>query len=173
MRRRVEETRISGRKPVNEFGADTGPAESRGSIQLADDGYSFETDEEEEKPRDSLKVPILFLNSGTKEKAASRKAGEPKIAKSGANYKLPPVSLLREGERSHKLDEDELKIRARAIEDKCLEFDIQARLTQINPGPVVTTSQFKPEAGITYTRIISLTEDLCLALQAESILIER
>ena len=46
-------------------------------------------------------------------------------------------------------------------------------VTQINPGPVVTTFEFKPEAGIKYSRIIGLTEDLCLALQAESILIER
>src|SRR5262249_15902119 len=63
--------------------------------------------------------------------------------------------------------------RARAIEEKCLEFDVQGRVTQINPGPVVTTFEFKPEAGIKYSRIIGLTEDLCLALQAESILIER
>jgi S-DNA-T family DNA segregation ATPase FtsK/SpoIIIE len=38
---------------------------------------------------------------------------------------------------------------------------------------VVTTFEFKPEAGIKYTRITSLTDDLCLALKAESILIER
>ncbi len=66
-----------------------------------------------------------------------------------------------------------MKARARAIEEKCLEFDIAGRVTQINPGPVVTTFEFKPEAGIKYSRIIGLTEDLCLALQAESILIER
>ena len=81
--------------------------------------------------------------------------------------------MLREGERSQKLDETELKERARAIEEKCQEFDVQGRVTQINPGPVVTTFEFKPEAGIKYSRIIGLTEDLCLALQAESILIER
>ena len=46
-------------------------------------------------------------------------------------------------------------------------------VVQINPGPVVTTFEFKPEAGIKYSRIIALTEDLCLGLQAESILIER
>jgi S-DNA-T family DNA segregation ATPase FtsK/SpoIIIE len=38
---------------------------------------------------------------------------------------------------------------------------------------VVTTFEFKPEAGIKYSRITTLTEDLCLGLQAESILIER
>src|SRR5262249_11263039 len=87
--------------------------------------------------------------------------------------KLPSISLLREGERSQKLDEDELKIRARAIEDKCLEFDIQGRGTQINPGPGVTTFEFKPDAGIKYRRNIGLAQGLCLSLQAESILIER
>src|SRR5207302_9616501 len=46
-------------------------------------------------------------------------------------------------------------------------------VVQINPGPVVTTFEFKPEAGIKYSRIINLVEDLCLGLQAESILIER
>jgi S-DNA-T family DNA segregation ATPase FtsK/SpoIIIE len=37
----------------------------------------------------------------------------------------------------------------------------------------VTTFEYKPEAGIKYSRITTLTEDLCLGLQAESILIER
>jgi S-DNA-T family DNA segregation ATPase FtsK/SpoIIIE len=172
MRRRMEEIRISGRKPVNQFGSGT-PPETRGSIQVADESDIFESDKEEESARDPRRPPILFLHSDKKEKVATKKAVEPKIAKGGANYKLPSISLLREGERSHKLDEDELKIRARAIEDKCLEFDIQGRVTQINPGPVVTTFEFKPDAGIKYSRIIGLTEDLCLALQAESILIER
>ncbi len=37
----------------------------------------------------------------------------------------------------------------------------------------MTTYEFKPEAGIKYSRITGLADDLCLALQAESILIER
>jgi S-DNA-T family DNA segregation ATPase FtsK/SpoIIIE len=161
MRRRVEESRLSGRKPV--------PPQLIGKAEALS-----ETEEEYEKEtKDAAhKTPIFVLNRET-EKAAARKAGEPKIAKGTPNYKLPSPSLLREGERSQKLDEDELKLRARAIEAKCLEFDVQGRVTQINPGPVVTTFEFKPEAGIKYTRITSLTEDLCLALQAESILIER
>ena len=50
---------------------------------------------------------------------------------------------------------------------------ISWQITQINPGPVVTTFEFKPDAGIKYSRITNLTDDLCLALKAESILIER
>jgi S-DNA-T family DNA segregation ATPase FtsK/SpoIIIE len=177
MRRRVEETRISGRKPVapQSFGGAAALNEPMKSIGLADESAVFEGEEDAKGRKDSSKrkEPILFIGPDKAEKAATRKSADPKIAKGNQNYKLPSPSLLREGERSHKLDEDELKDRARAIEAKCLEFDIQGRVTQINPGPVVTTFEFKPEAGIKYSRIIGLTEDLCLALQAESILIER
>ena len=169
MRRRVEESRLSGRKPV--------PPQAIAKTALLESGSTAteepeedEADKKEKKPS-VVKAPIFVFHRETEKPAA--KKGDPKIAKDNPNYKLPPPSLLREGERSHKLDEDELKQRARAIEAKCLEFDVQGRVTQINPGPVVTTFEFKPEAGIKYSRIIGLTEDLCLALQAESILIER
>src|SRR6202044_1901384 len=56
---------------------------------------------------------------------------------------------------------------------KYAEFDVHGAVTQINPGPVVTTFEFKPEAGIKYSRITNLVDDLCLAMKAESILIER
>ena len=170
MRRRVEESRLSGRRPVPPQAiAKTALLEASGTV--TDEREEDEADEKEKKPS-VVKAPIFVFHKDT-EKSAAKKSGDPKIAKDNPNYKLPPPSLLREGERSHKLDEEELKQRARAIEAKCLEFDVQGRVTQINPGPVVTTFEFKPEAGIKYSRIIGLTEDLCLALQAESILIER
>ena len=181
MRRRVETNRLEGRRPIRSQAANTAILEEEPkTIHLNDESDIFAgqesskaTDEEEESEKGSgPKAPILFLNQEKTEKSP-KKTADPKIAKGNTNYRLPPVSLLREGERSQKLDEEELKQRARAIEEKCLEFDVQGRVTQINPGPVVTTFEFKPEAGIKYSRIISLTEDLCLALQAESILIER
>jgi len=66
-----------------------------------------------------------------------------------------------------------LKDIAVRIKSKFEEFNVLGNVVQINPGPVVTTFEFKPEAGIKYSRITTLTEDLCLGLQAESILIER
>ena len=177
MRRQVEANRLIGRKPApsQSVGGAAVLNETPKTIRLGEEGDVFRgvTSEEAEDDQPSHKAPILMLNLDKPEKASAKKAGEPKIAKGNPNYKLPSISLLREGERSQKLDEDELKQRARAIEEKCLEFDVQGRVTQINPGPVVTTFEFKPEAGIKYSRIIGLTEDLCLALQAESILIER
>src|SRR6266849_5953510 len=94
----------------------------------------------------------------------------PKIA---GSYKLPPSSLLHRPDEAQSVDEGELKVLAQVLTDKYAEFDVHGQVTQINPGPVVTTFEFKPEAGIKYSRITGLTDDLCLALRAESILIER
>src|SRR6202040_517566 len=94
----------------------------------------------------------------------------PKIA---GSYKLPPSSLLHRPDEQQSVHEEELKLIAQVLTAKYAEFEVHGQVTQINPGPVVTTFEFKPEAGIKYSRIIGLTEDLCLALQAESILIER
>jgi S-DNA-T family DNA segregation ATPase FtsK/SpoIIIE len=88
-------------------------------------------------------------------------------------YRLPATDLLNEGQGRSPYDEQELKDIAVRIKSKFEEFNVLGSVVQINPGPVVTTFEFKPEAGIKYSRITTLTEDLCLGLQAESILIER
>ena len=94
----------------------------------------------------------------------------PKIA---GSYKLPPSSLLHRPDEQQSVHEEELKLIAQVLTAKYAEFEVFGQVTQINPGPVVTTFEFKPEAGIKYSRIIGLTDDLCLALRAESILVER
>src|SRR5208282_5222374 len=94
----------------------------------------------------------------------------PKIA---GSYKLPPSSLLHRPDEQQAVHEDELKLIAQVLTAKYAEFEVLGQVTQINPGPVVTTFEFKPEAGIKYSRIVGLTDDLCLALRAESILVER
>ena len=88
-------------------------------------------------------------------------------------FRLPSTDLLNDPPPRNPYDEAELKETASRIKAKFEEFNVLGNVVQINPGPVVTTFEFKPEAGIKYTRIISLREDLCLGLHAESILIER
>jgi S-DNA-T family DNA segregation ATPase FtsK/SpoIIIE len=104
------------------------------------------------------------------DRAQKAKTTMPRIA--GA-YKLPSSSLLQRPDEQQAVDADELKILAQVLTEKYAEFEIHGQVTQINPGPVVTTFEFKPEAGIKYSRITNLCDDLCLALKAESILIER
>jgi S-DNA-T family DNA segregation ATPase FtsK/SpoIIIE len=102
--------------------------------------------------------------------AVKAKTVLPKVA---GGYKLPPTSLLHRSDGPQAVNGDELKVQAEVMTEKCAEFDVLGAVTQINPGPVVTTFEFKPEAGVKYSRVTSLCDDLCLALRAESILIER
>ncbi len=93
--------------------------------------------------------------------------------KSVRGYKLPPSSLLYRSEEHTTVREDALREEARVLVEKCAEFDVDGQVTHINPGPVVTTFEFKPDAGVKYARVTGLADDLCLAMAAESILIER
>jgi S-DNA-T family DNA segregation ATPase FtsK/SpoIIIE len=96
----------------------------------------------------------------------------PAARRQGA-FTLPPASLLDAPRGERKIDERELMDAARQLEEKCREFAVEGQVAQIHPGPVVTTFEFKPEAGVKYSKITSLAEDLCLAMEAESVLIDR
>jgi S-DNA-T family DNA segregation ATPase FtsK/SpoIIIE len=95
------------------------------------------------------------------------------VPKSVRGFKLPPSSLLHRSEDQTIVREEALREEARVLVEKCAEFDVNGQVTQINPGPVVTTFEFRPEAGVKYSRVTGLADDLCLAMAAESILIER
>jgi S-DNA-T family DNA segregation ATPase FtsK/SpoIIIE len=162
MRKRLEQIKMAGRPPIPQQ-----PALKSGSTAVAGQEERETRTEETERSR-----AIVFRESEEKGVPA-KPVPTPRISKGATHFRLPSPDLLRMAERSERIDEDDLKDCARAIEQKCQEFDIGGRITQINPGPVVTTYEFKPEAGIKYSRITGLAEDLCLALKAESILIER
>jgi DNA segregation ATPase FtsK/SpoIIIE, S-DNA-T family len=164
LRKQVEEIKIAGRPPVPQqrISAKEQREEEENSSEESIGAVSSE----------HTPLVVEFLQAAMAP-ALKRSASDPKIARSKMSFRLPSTTLLRIAERSERMDESELKDYARAIEQKCGEFEVGGHVTQINPGPVVTTFEFKPEAGIKYSRITGLGDDLCLALRAESILIER
>lgn len=89
---------------------------------------------------------------------------------------LPPMDLLVEGPKQDVINDEVhkkyLEI-GRLIEDRCREFSVEGEVTAYHPGPVVTTFEFKPSAGVKYAKVVNLGDDLALALKAESIRIER
>jgi S-DNA-T family DNA segregation ATPase FtsK/SpoIIIE len=98
---------------------------------------------------------------------------EPRPARRIGAFTIPPLSLLDAPKTERKIDERELMEGARLLEEKCREFAVEGAVAQIHPGPVVTTFEFKPDAGVKYGKITGLADDLCLAMQAESVLIDR
>ncbi len=88
-------------------------------------------------------------------------------------WNTPPFGILEARREEVKADEKDLMERAKLLQQSCAQFAVQGAVQQIHPGPVVTTFEFKPDAGIKYSKITSLSDDLCLALQAESVRIDR
>ncbi len=89
---------------------------------------------------------------------------------------LPTMNLLTEGPKQGAINDEVhkkfLEI-GHLIEDRCREFSVEGEVTAYHPGPVVTTFEFKPSAGVKYAKVVNLGDDLALALKAESIRIER
>jgi len=89
---------------------------------------------------------------------------------------LPTMNLLTEGPKQGAINDEVhkkfLEI-GHLIEARCREFAVEGEVTAYHPGPVVTTFEFKPSAGVKYAKVVNLGDDLALALKAESIRIER
>ncbi len=162
LRKKVEEIKITGRPPVPQQ-----------RVSAREEGEEHSPAEFGKTSQDERGPAVIEFHHETSAPPPKKTSSEPKIVRGKSSFRLPPTTLLHGAERSEKMDESELKDCARAIEQKCAEFEVSGHVTQINPGPIVTTFEFKPEAGIKYSRITSLGDDLCLALRAESILIER
>nr|MCS5703520.1 DNA translocase FtsK [Acidobacteriota bacterium] len=91
----------------------------------------------------------------------------------GGSYALPDVDLLDLPSPHEEIDEAEFVEKAKAISSKSAEFKVAGEVVAIHPGPVVTTYEFQPAAGVKYSQIVNLSEDLSLALRAESVRIAR
>jgi S-DNA-T family DNA segregation ATPase FtsK/SpoIIIE len=111
---------------------------------------------------------------GFREEIRAEKA--PKLPQKPQNfddYILPPTEFLTPPQpRIEQKDEALLSI-AQELTEKTKEFNVTGRVVHICQGPVVTTFEFKPDPGVKYSRVTSLVDDLCLALKAESIRIDR
>ena len=88
-------------------------------------------------------------------------------------FELPSPEFLASPPPKHVQADEELRERAKLLVDKYKEFSVTGEVQAISPGPVVTTFEFKPDPGVKYSRMTSLTDDLCLALEAESVRIDR
>jgi len=101
-----------------------------------------------------------------------RRVGATEAEPRGA-HTLPPIGLLDEAKAGVGIDNDRLFEKGRILQAKCGEFGVLGAVKEIHPGPVVTTYEFKPDAGVKYSKIVGLADDLALALEAESIRIDR
>ncbi len=85
-------------------------------------------------------------------------------------WRLPPLSLLRKPEQAmQKVDKEEYYKLSKQLEQKLVNFGVSGKVVGISPGPVVTTYEYAPAAGIKINKIVTLADDLALGLKAQSV----
>jgi S-DNA-T family DNA segregation ATPase FtsK/SpoIIIE len=161
-RRSAESDPVPGKSqtPRKEGGAKKTPA------------LATEDEEEEEQ------LPPIIISRPTPHPPPAKSAQEKRpVAKppietpgNGKPYALPPVSLLDPPVRlAVKVDEDALHASSRILESKLGDFGVEGKVVAVRPGPVITTYEFEPAPGVKVNRVVSLADDLQMALRAVSV----
>ena len=129
--------------------------------------------------------PVIITRSRTEpflkaeEKSGKKKSREQKaefvvqdnfaFMNSTGKYQIPPLSLLEDPPPGRDKQDDkarnEILASSAILEKKLLDFGIEGRVVQVLPGPVITLFEYEPAPGIKVSRIVSLTDDLSLALR--------
>lgn len=85
-------------------------------------------------------------------------------------YKLPSTQMLNAASKADIKDtEDDLKLNAATLEKTLLEFGVEAKVTKINRGPVITMYELEPAVGTKVSRITSLGDNISLAMKSSNI----
>lgn len=102
------------------------------------------------------------------------KTGEHKDKKPAGEFILPPLDLLKEPASTNIIGptDEEIAAATKRLEDTLKSFDIAASVTGVAPGPVVTRYEIKPEPGVKISSIVSISNDIALAMKARGIRVE-
>jgi DNA segregation ATPase FtsK/SpoIIIE, S-DNA-T family len=133
--------------------------------------------ENTKKERRDYVPPPIVLKEEHKEDAAKKVQKKPaippeqfKLLEIGEGYKLPPAELLDLPEGGNqKLDTETLHANSLILQKKLADFGVEGEVVAVRPGPVITMYEFKPAAGVKVRRIVTLADDLAMALRAVSV----
>lgn len=123
-----------------------------------------------EKDDENLAAPITGFLKEQFGITKPKKSVPVRIQRRVANWELPKLSLLDDPPSSRtRLDEREIKGKARLLVEKLAQFSVRGEVVGIKPGPAVTMFEFKPAADVKISKITELADDLSLALSSESV----
>lgn len=85
------------------------------------------------------------------------------------DYTLPSLDLLNVYDSGIRPSKDELLTSSSLLVQKLSDFDVDGKITQVQAGPIVTMYEFEPAPGVKINRVVSLSDDLALALKAPGV----
>ncbi len=87
-----------------------------------------------------------------------------------AAFQLPPVGLLKVPASTElKRTREELQDNAETIRRKLQDFEVEGRIVQVSPGPIITSYEFEPATGVKISQVVNLADDLALSLKSASV----
>lgn len=128
-----------------------------------------------------IKQPFVFANTKKEPRDSRSKREKTTVTKQEAeevrlernrHKLLPPFSILKKADKTSQkkaVIDQEITNNSRLLESKLLDFGIEGRVVQVHPGPVITRYEFEPAPGIKINRIANLSDDLALAMKAQSV----
>ncbi len=120
-----------------------------------------------QKPKTKLVTEIKENKKYLAKTSNSKKLNKPK------NFKLPYLDFLESApKRKHHVNEAEIDQKIIDLMEKLAQFKITGDVVATYSGPVVTTFEFRPDAHIKVSKILTLQDDLAMALKAETIRIQ-
>ncbi len=100
-----------------------------------------------------------------------KEAEQESAPKEKVPFKLPSLDLLELPSAAPKTNQSKelVERNAKILEDSLNEFGIEAKVAEVEIGPVITRYELEPAPGVKVTKITALSDDLALVLKAPSI----
>ncbi len=170
--------RIKKQKATNE--ANLGDENNE---NLEDEAQDFGNDEPDESDEGELNLEanetgavtingVEILNEVAENKKLLEQIEKGKVEKP-KNFALPPLKFLADPpRRSNSVNEAEIDQKISDLLDKLRKFKIDGDVVRTYTGPIVTTFEFRPAPHIKVSKILTLQDDLAMALRAQTIRIQ-
>ena len=170
--------RIKKQKATNE--ANLGDENNE---NLEDEAQDFGDDESDESDEGELNLEanetgavtingVEILNEVAENKKLLEQIEKGKVEKP-KDFALPPLKFLADPpRRSNSVNEAEIDQKISDLLDKLRKFKIDGDVVRTYTGPIVTTFEFRPAPHIKVSKILTLQDDLAMALRAQTIRIQ-
>ena len=166
----------SAKKQLNELKKSLVPAVISHFRELKEKKEKLTGENTKKERRDYVPPPIV-LKEEPKDDPTKKIQKKPpilpeqfKLPEVGEGYELPRPELLDLPEGGNlKLDTETLHANSLILQKKLADFGVEGEVVAVRPGPVITMYEFKPAPGVKVRRIVTLADDLAMALRAVSV----
>ncbi|MFH1897824.1 MAG: DNA translocase FtsK 4TM domain-containing protein [Candidatus Desantisbacteria bacterium] len=166
---RLSESEDEKEERIEKKSTDNDSDKRRDKKKIRAEKQEKEQEKEVEKPRD-IHIPRIVMPKEivtVPHEIIQPLEGDEKI------YQLPDISLLKDPPPASEEDlREDLLLTSKLLGETLDDFGIDAKVVQVNRGPVLTSFEVQPAAGVKVSKIVSLSDDLALVLAAPSIRIE-